>query len=310
MAIEVLLPALSPTMTEGTLAKWVKKEGETVIAGDVIAEVETDKATMEIEAIDDGTLQKILVEEGTEGIPINTPIGIIAEETPGSHVGIVPSRDDDNNVASEARTNAPREEAINPESKLAEQINQAVVEDGEKSKKRILASPLAKRMASQEKLNLAEIVGSGPGGRIVKADILDLLSKRAPDSTSVSERSVTSVEEAKSVTAEKPPSRVSRNTNMRKVIARRLTESKATIPHFYITLGIEIDKLLEVRSELNKEDNSPSLSINDFFIRATALALKSLPSANATWTEQDTLYHERVDIAVAVAVEGGLITPV
>lgn len=309
MAIEVLLPALSPTMTEGTLAKWLKKEGESVIAGDVIAEVETDKATMEIEAIDDGTLQKILVEEGTEGIPINTPIGIIVEESPEPHAEI-DSSGGDHDVALKGNTKVSRDEAINPEVKLEEQVNPVVAEDGEGVNKRILASPLAKRMASQEKLNLAEIAGSGPGGRIVKADILDLLSKRSPDSPSVSERIVTSVEEGKPVITEKPPFRASRNTNMRKVIARRLTESKATIPHFYITLGIEIDKLLEVRSELNKEDNSPSLSINDFFIRATALALKSLPSANATWTEQDTLYHERVDIAVAVAVEGGLITPV
>jgi len=309
MAIEVLLPALSPTMTEGTLAKWLKKEGESVIAGDVIAEVETDKATMEIEAIDDGTLQKILVEEGTEGIPINTPIGIIVEESLQPHAGVDPSGGGPD-VALKANSKVSPGEAINPEVKLIEQANPVVAKNREGYSKRILASPLAKRMASQEKLNLSETVGSGPGGRIVKADILDLLSKRSRDSTNVSEKIVSSVEEGKSVTREKPPFRASRNTNMRKVIARRLTESKTTIPHFYITLGIEIDKLLEVRSELNKEDSSPSLSINDFFIRATALALKSLPSANATWTEQDTLYHEQVDIAVAVAVEGGLITPV
>ena len=146
MAIEVLLPALSPTMTEGTLAKWLKKEGESVIAGDVIAEVETDKATMEIEAIDDGTLQKILVEEGTEGIPINTPIGIIAEETPGSHLVMNPSGDD-HDISLKANTKVSRTEAIKPEVKVLEQVNQAVAEDGKEYSKRILASPLAKRMA-------------------------------------------------------------------------------------------------------------------------------------------------------------------
>ena len=303
MTVEVLLPALSPTMTEGTLAKWLKKEGESVRAGDVIAEVETDKATMEIEAIDDGTLQSILIPEGTEGIPINTPIGIITEE------GAANERAND---LSEKATSSPPsiETVVPPAIEKAEIIvkgsadNLEVKQDAS-SRTRILASPLAKKMADQENLDLSTITGTGPKGRIVKEDILRAVNRgaRVPNAPG------TPVNNPQRVSDINIPFHATTNTNMRKVIARRLTEAKVSIPHFYMTIDIEVDKLLDIRAQLNDEENL-SLSINDFFIRATALALKSSPSANASWGVNETIYYERVDIAVAVAVPGGLLTPV
>tara|TARA_Y100000588_G_scaffold129157_1_gene141439 strand:- start:315 stop:1637 length:1323 start_codon:yes stop_codon:yes gene_type:complete len=304
MAVEVLLPALSPTMTEGTLAKWLKKEGESVKAGDVIAEVETDKATMEIEAIDDGTLQNILVPEGTEAIPINTPIGIIAEEGTA------------NEVEGDSLRSTPESELIQPvpTSKTEENVERSArdlqTNHNIDPKGRILASPLAKKMASQENLDLSTIRGTGPKGRVVKADVLDAVNKgfRQPILFEKKTPRSTTEKPQGSVVMDNPFHSIS-NTSMRKVIAQRLTESKSSIPHFYMTIGIEVDKLLDIRAQLNNEENI-SLSINDFFIRATALALKSLPEANASWGPEETTYYERVDVAVAVAVSGGLLTPV
>ena len=303
MAVEVLLPALSPTMTEGTLAKWLIKEGESVRAGDVIAEVETDKATMEIEAIDDGTLQSILIPEGTEGIPINTPIGIIAEEGTA------------NEVESDSSRSAPESELIQPvvTSKREENVERSTrdvqTSHNIDAKERILASPLAKKMASQENLDLSTITGTGPKGRIVKKDELDAVNKNFRQPILFEKTSKATMDEPQGFVVMENPFHTTSNTSMRKIIAQRLTESKSTIPHFYMTIGIEVDKLLDVRAQLNNEENL-SLSINDFFIRATALALKSLPAANASWGPEETIYYERVDLAVAVAVSGGLLTPV
>lgn len=301
MPVKILLPALSPTMTEGTLAKWLKKEGEEVHSGDIVAEVETDKATMEIETIEDGKLGRILIAEGTEGVPINTPIALILEE----------GEDDsalDTILTSEADALSPKAADVSnvelPKSNsAAEELITAP--DAVKSGARIFASPLAKKMARQAGLDLAQISGSGPNGRIVKADI---------ESTLLREKERASPTQATSATVPEVPPSVAptsvANSNMRKVIANRLTESKQTIPHFYLSIDCIIDNLLEVRSDLNSRSTIYKLSINDFVIRASALALRKVPAANASWTDEATILHSQVDISVAVAVKGGLITPI
>ena len=301
MPVKILLPALSPTMTEGTLAKWLKKEGEEVHSGDIVAEVETDKATMEIEVIEDGKLGRILIAEGTEGVPINTPIALILEE----------GEDDsalDTILTSEADALSPK--AVDVSNVELPKSNPAAEElitapDAVKGGARIFASPLAKKMARQAGLDLAQISGSGPNGRIVKADI---------ESTLLREKERASPTQATLATVpEVPPSVAATsvaNSNMRKVIASRLTESKQTIPHFYLSIDCIIDKLLEVRSDLNSRSTIYKLSINDFVIRASALALRKVPAANASWTDEATILHSQVDISVAVAVKGGLITPI
>ncbi|MBT07607.1 MAG: pyruvate dehydrogenase complex dihydrolipoamide acetyltransferase [Rhodospirillaceae bacterium] len=300
MAVEVLLPALSPTMTEGTLAKWLKKEGETIRAGDVLAEVETDKATMEIEAIDDGTLEKILIPEGTDGIPINTPIGIIAEEGVVNEVKNSPLI----SALTETKLTQPPLAGKTEESVKDEQTHHNVNSEG-----RILASPLAKKMALQENLDLSTIRGTGPKGRIVKGDVLEAVNKSFQQPNFSEKKPKGTMAKSQESVVLDNPFHTASNTSMRRVIAQRLSESKSTIPHFYMTIGVEIDKLLDIRTQLNNEEEL-SLSINDFFIRATALALKSLPTANASWGLEETIYYERVDVAVAVAVPGGLLTPV
>ena len=308
MPVEVLLPALSPTMTEGTLAKWLKKEGETVKAGDVIAEVETDKATMEIEAIDDGTLQSILIPEGTEGIPINTPIGIIVEEGVDDESKINPVGD----LSTDSLTNNASHSELPPDGKkVVRQKTEIPQSEGQQSlEERIFISPLAKRMAAQESIDISTITGTGPKGRIVKADILKVLDKDLLEPNISGKIPMDPRESSKKGSETSAPFHTIGNTNMRKIISRRLVESKSTVPHFYLTLGMEIDKLLEARTILNTETDNFAISINDFFIRATALALKAVPSANASWGPDETLYYDRVDMAVAVAVPGGLLTPV
>jgi len=307
MAVEVLLPALSPTMTEGTLAKWLKKEGESVRAGDVIAEVETDKATMEIEAIDDGTLLSILIPEGTEGIPINTPIGIIAEEGVSHEVASDVSVKDSRSL-SETEPVQPKA-ATKTEVIAKGSLDDLRPKQNISANGRILASPLAKKMASQENLDLSTLTGTGPKGRIVKGDVLKAVNKGVRELNASQIIPGATAEDPRQVSDLDVPFHATTNNNMRKIIARRLSESKATIPHFYLTIEMEVDQLLDVRTRLNNEKDL-SLSINDFFIRATALALKSFPLANASWGTDETIYYERVDVAVAVAVPGGLLTPV
>mgnify|MGYP001356418381 CR=1 FL=1 len=301
MPVKILLPALSPTMTEGTLVKWLKKEGEEINSGDIVAEVETDKATMEIEAIEDGKLGRILIAEGTEAVPINTPIALILEE----------GEDDsalDTILTSEADAASPKPvDVSNVELPKSDPTAEKPITapDAVKSGVRIFASPLAKRMARQAGLDLAQILGSGPKGRIVKADIESALLRKKEGASPTQATSATVPEVLPSVTATPVA-----NSNMRKVIANRLTESKQTIPHFYLSIDCIIDNLLEVRSDLNNRSTIYKLSINDFVIRASALALKKVPAANASWTDDATILHGQVDISVAVAVEGGLITPI
>ncbi len=287
MPIRILMPALSPTMTEGNLTKWMVKEGDSVAAGDVIAEIETDKATMEVEAVDEGKVGRILVAEGTEGVAVNSTIAVLLEEDED------PSALDD--MADEPAAPAPPAAETPPPPAAAPAAAPAA--DGE----RILASPLARRMAAQAGLELTAISGTGPKGRIVKADIEAALAGATP------------AVKAAPVAAPSIPGtgyRVEPLTNMRKVIARRLQESKQTIPHFYLSIDCNLDALLDIRKQLNERTPDLKLSVNDFVIRAAALALAKVPAANASWMEDGIHIYDDIDVAVAVAVEAGLITPI
>ena len=308
MPISVLMPALSPTMTEGTLAKWAKAEGDRVESGDVLAEIETDKATMEIEAVDEGTLGKILVAEGTEGIPVNTPIALILEE--GEDASALDAAPKAAPPAVEAPAAPPPQAAPEsaPEPAPAAPKPTAAPASGS----RVIASPLARRLAARENLDLARIPGSGPHGRIVKADIEAALAAgggKAPAAPTTAPASPTP--ELSGL----PGHTAIPNSAMRKTVARRLTESSQTVPHFYLTIDCELDKLLALRRELNARspgdgEGAYKISVNDFIIKASALALMRVPEANAMWTDDAILIFERADISVAVSVEGGLITPI
>ena len=302
MPIEILMPALSPTMTEGNLAKWTVKEGDKIKSGQVIAEIETDKATMEVEAVDEGVMGKIIVPAGTEAVKVNQLIALLLEEgedkaalegykAKDSGFRIQDSGKKEENKSEPAQTiiTAPESRILNPES----------------SSGRIFASPLAKRIAASEGVPLDYIQGSGPHGRIVKEDVL----KAAAGGGAGRGRVMRHPQEFTKIP----------NGNMRKVIARRLTESKQTVPHFYLTVECELDKLLDIRKDLNFEaealagkEKKPAykLSVNDFIIKAVSLALKKVPAANASWSDEAILQYNNVDISVAVAIEGGLITPI
>jgi pyruvate dehydrogenase E2 component (dihydrolipoamide acetyltransferase) len=317
MPIPVTMPALSPTMEEGTLAKWLVKEGQAISAGDVIAEIETDKATMEVEAVDEGTVGRIMVAEGTEGVKVNTVIAVLLEEgedkgaLAGFDAGAAPAPKADAKPAPQEHPKAAPAPTPKPAAQPVAAAPAPKVAAGGGSD-RIIASPLARRMAAQSGLDLAALSGSGPKGRIVKADIEAALSGGAPVQqaatvTALPQRAPAAPIQPGAAYTEVP------NNNMRKVIARRLTESKQQVPHFYLTIDCEIDKLLAMRKELNErgaKNEAYKLSVNDFVIRAAALALKKVPSANASWTDAATLRYDSVDISVAVAVANGLITPV
>ncbi|WP_119458669.1 pyruvate dehydrogenase complex dihydrolipoamide acetyltransferase [Rhodospirillaceae bacterium SYSU D60014] len=319
MPIKVLMPALSPTMTEGNLAKWHKQEGDAVQPGDVIAEIETDKATMEVEAVDEGKLGKILVPEGSEGVKVNAVIALLLEE--GEEESALK---DGGGVAAPVETPKaapPEEPKPSPEPAKAEapapapapakagapESAPAPRHDGED---RVFASPLARRMAAQAGLDLTGVTGSGPNGRIVKTDIDAALSR--PE-TRAEARPEPAPAEAPAAAREAglPAFTEQPNSNMRKVIARRLSEAKREAPHFYLTIDCEIDALLKIRQDLNgRADGKYKLSVNDFVIRASALALRQVPAANASWTEAAIRLYQSADISVAVAIPNGLITPV
>lgn len=315
MTIEILMPALSPTMTEGTLASWLKKEGDKVEPGDVIAEIETDKATMEVESIDEGTLGKILIPAGSENVPVNTVIALLLEEgedkkalaaykpakpEPVAEVAEEPAEPAAEAVAPAAQAPAPTAAPSAPT--VAPQA--AVLPLPSSGEERVKASPVAKRVAAQAGIDISALIGSGPKGRIIKSDVEDAVKRGG----------VSGVVRRNPVELEQVP-----NSGMRKVIARRLSESKQQIPHFYLSLDCNIDKLLEARKDLNdkaaeglNEEEKPTykLSVNDFIIKATALALKKIPQANASWYDDAIVLYNNVDIAIAVATDGGLITPI
>jgi len=316
MPIEILMPALSPTMTEGNVTKWLKKEGDEVHSGDVLAEIETDKATMEFEAVDDGRLGRILVPEGAEGIKVNQPIALLLGEGEDPSALDKLAEKSATPVASASPAEPPRAAEPRPAA-------QPAPGRGGNGKGRIFASPLARRMAQQAGLDLTAITGSGPQGRIVKADIEAALSAERPQAAPA--RPVAQPQPAPPVTpapvpalskervlalAGNPPYTERPLTAMRRVIARRLTEAKQTVPHFYLTVDCEIDELLKFRAELNGKSDAYRISVNDFVIRAAALALRQVPAANASWSDEAILLWDTVDIAVAVALEDGLITPI
>ena len=305
MAIEIFMPALSPTMEHGTLAKWLVKEGDEVSSGDMLCEIETDKATMEYEGIDDGVIAKILVSEGTEDVAVGTVIALLAEEgediasievAPKAAVKAEPVPV----TAAEPEKAAPKPAVIAPAPAPAP----APVVPTPQSGDRIKASPLARRIAQQKGLDISTIAGSGPKGRIVKADV-----ETAKAGAQVSAPLAAAAPVA--VPTETPFEEIKLN-NMRKTIARRLTESKQTVPHFYLTIDCELDKLLALRKEANadSENTGVKLSVNDFIIKAVALALKKVPDANASFAGDKIYKYKRADISVAVAIDGGLITPV
>lgn len=316
MPITITMPALSPTMTEGTLAKWLVSEGDSIASGDVIAEIETDKATMEVETIDEGTMGRILVAEGTENVAVNTPIAVVLEDGEDASAldgyepkgGAAPAAP----PAQEAKADspAPAAKADAPAAK-AEAPAQAKSDGG-----RVFASPLARRMAAQAGLELSAIKGSGPNGRIVKADV-EAAAKggAAKPSAAPDEKAPAAAPAAAPTTAEQLPFEPSFDleplSSMRKIIARRLTESKQTVPHFYLTVECELDNLLALRKELNERaDGAFKLSVNDLVIKAVAVALTKVPAANSSYTDEGIKLYHHADVAVAVASDRGLITPV
>ncbi|GGC58377.1 acetyltransferase component of pyruvate dehydrogenase complex [Siccirubricoccus deserti] len=326
MATNILMPALSPTMTEGTLSRWLKKEGDQVKAGDIIAEIETDKATMEVEAVDEGVLGKILVGDGTQGVKVNDPIAVLVE--PGE---AVPSGGAKAPEPAQSASAAPAIEAVKEAGgKVAGAAEQPVPApaasaspspqpqppkaNGHAGGERIFVSPLAKRMAQQAGLDLGGLTGSGPAGRIVKADVEAALAKGPAPAPAAAAPAPAAKPAAPAPVVTAPHTAVP-NSTIRKVIARRLSESKQTIPHFYVTMDFEIDALLKLRADLNAKSpkDGPAsfrLSVNDLVIKAVAAALRRFPDVNAMWTEDAILQFQDVDISVAVSTPTGLITPI
>mgnify|MGYP000594262723 CR=1 FL=1 len=312
MAVEILMPALSPTMEEGTLAKWLVKEGDVVKSGQILAEIETDKATMEFEAVDEGIVGKLLIAEGTGGVKVNTPIAILLDE--GEKLGAAPAA-------------APAKAAAAPVAAAASAAVAAAVAAPSAAAApagaRVFASPLARRIAAEKGLDLTRVQGSGPHGRIVKADVeaakpvaaapVAAAAATAPVSATAAAAMPTGMaaETVMKMYADRPYEEVALD-GMRRTIAARLTEAKQTIPHFYLRRDVRLDALMAFREQLNKqlEVRGVKLSVNDFIIKASALALQAVPNANAVWAGDRILRIKPSDVAVAVAIDGGLFTPV
>jgi pyruvate dehydrogenase E2 component (dihydrolipoamide acetyltransferase) len=331
MPIELKMPALSPTMEEGTLAKWLVKEGDEVASGDILAEIETDKATMEFEAVDEGKVAKILVPEGTDGVKVGQPIAILAGEgedansaaaeapkksSPPAGEGGAAKAAEGEGAAGPAPSPPKAPPASTPPHPAQAAPEQPVGHAGgvptaaapspaRGEGGRVKASPLAKRIAAEKGIDLSSVQGSGPGGRIVKAD-LEAAPAKAEAPARAAPAAATPAEPGEI------PHEVVKLSNMRKTIARRLTEAKQTIPHYYLTVDIQLDALLKLRSELNKglEPRGIKLSVNDLLIKALAMALIEVPTANVSFGGDHMVEYKRADISVAVATEGGLITPI
>jgi pyruvate dehydrogenase E2 component (dihydrolipoamide acetyltransferase) len=320
MPVDILMPALSPTMEKGNLAKWLKKEGDKVKPGDVIAEIETDKATMEYEAIDEGTLARIVVPAGTQDVPVNQLIAVLAED--GEDVKAA--------AATAGKTAAPPKAAapaaapsVAAAPAVPKPAPQVMAGDGSRGAQRVFSSPLARRLAKDAGIDLGRVQGSGPHGRIIARDVEAARSGRASAPPAAAQAPTPALPPAapsdEKVRALFAPGsyELVPHDNIRKVIARRLVEAKLTIPHFYLTLDCRIGRLLAARDEINAaapkdKDGKPAykISVNDFVIKALALALQKVPDANVTWTEAAMLRHRHSDIGVAVSIPGGLITPV
>ena len=306
MPTELKMPALSPTMEEGTLAKWLVKEGDVVKSGDLLAEIETDKATMEFEAVDEGTVVKILVAEGSDGVKVGTAIALIAGEGESADAPA---------AAPVAAAKAPEEKAPEPaapakgggETPTTAPAPIAAPKAGD----RVKASPLARRLAEAQGIDLASLTGSGPGGRIVRADLGSAAGGAKPAAAAQAAAPTAAATPAKPFETDIPHDSV-KLSNMRKTIARRLTESKQQIPHIYLTVDIQLDALLKLRGELNASlsGRGVKLSVNDMLIKALALALIEVPECNVSFAGDTLIKYSRADISVAVSIEGGLITPI
>ncbi len=314
MATNILMPALSPTMTEGTLARWLKKEGETIKAGDIIAEIETDKATMEVEAVDEGVLGRILVPDGTANVKVNAPIAVLVED--GESVGDAPE-------AAPAKVEAPASAAAAAVPQPAPAPAQALTNGHDAG--RIFASPLARRMAKQAGLDLSALKGSGPNGRIIRVDIEAaqkggtkpaVMPQAAPTpQPAAAPAGMPTIQPAPKAAPITAPHQLVPNSTMRKVISRRLTESHQQVPNFFVTMDCEIDALLKLRADLNAKspkdgDAAFKLSINDLVIKAAAATLRRVPKLNASYTDEAMVLYDDVDISVAVSMPDGLITPI
>ncbi len=296
MSIDILMPALSPTMEEGTLSKWLIKEGDQVVSGDLIAEIETDKATMEVESIEDGTVGKLLVQEGEEGIKVNSPIAILLFD--GETISDHKKNDDVKEVKKELSKIDLSEDEIPTTSKETSIDNyEDQVIDEKLNSNRIFATPLAKRLAKQKDIDLSLIAGSGPNGRILKFDIQSLNDRKE----NIIINNSIDIKKFETV----------KNSMMRKTIADRLVKSKNEAPHFYLSIDCNIDELLKIRSSINSKSNDKyKISVNDMIIKAASASLLKVPQANASWESENTKYYNTTDISVAVAIEGGLITPI
>ena len=314
MPIQILMPALSPTMTEGNVASWLKNEGDQVAAGDILCEIETDKATMEVEATDEGTLARIVVPAGTEGVAVNAVIGLILEEDEDASAldggeAAAPA------AAPAAAAEPAAEPAAAPPAAPSPGGNGATPPaPAREPGARIFASPLARRMAKQAGLALEAIAGTGPNGRIVKADIEAAIAASAaapapaavaPDPAAAPVAPPAPAPAAPAAAYQDAPA-----STMRRVIAQRLQEAKREVPHFYLTVDCAVDALLETRAQLNERSDAYKLSVNDFVIRAAALALRKVPAANASWVDGALRQYASADVSVAVAIEDGLITPI
>ncbi|MCE8506933.1 pyruvate dehydrogenase complex dihydrolipoamide acetyltransferase [Ruegeria pomeroyi] len=317
MPTEILMPALSPTMEEGTLAKWLVKEGDTVSSGDLLAEIETDKATMEFEAVDEGIVGKILVPEGTEGVKVNTPIAVLLEE--GESAGDIASAPKAAPAAAAGNEAAPAASEAPAAAPTAAPAAPKGADGG-----RVFASPLARRIAADKGLDLSQIAGSGPHGRIVKADVIGATAPAAAPAPAAAAPAPAPAAAAPAAAPSGPSADMVARMyegreyeevkldGMRKTIAARLSEAKQTIPHFYLRRDIKLDALMKFRAQLNKqlEGRGVKLSVNDFIIKAVANALQQVPDCNAVWAGDRVLKLKPSDVAVAVAIEGGLFTPV
>ena len=305
MPIKVSMPALSPTMTAGNLAKWVKKEGDKIKPGDVIAEIETDKATMEVESVDEGVLAKIVIAQGTQNVPVGTLMAIILEDGEDAKAvdAIVAEA-----AISQANTHEPSLRGAEGDAAISRDKSTPVVSHEipdnrntisgmtNNTSSRIFASPLAKRIAADKGVNLASMQGSGPHGRIIKSDVENMRSGSA-----------------KSIGRNAKEFNLEPHSNIRKIIAARLVESKQNVPHFYLNIECMIDNALSIRADINEmatDTKHHKISVNDLIIKASAMALRDVPHANASWSNDGIMLYNNVDVSVAVAIDGGLITPV
>ena len=325
MSIEIKMPALSPTMEEGTLAKWLVKEGDTVKSGDIMAEIETDKATMVFEAVDEGTIAKILIAEGTDGVKVGAVIAILAEEGEDAASVSAPTKSETPQPAakeSEAKPNPADPNKTGSEAKPVERTVTQAEDHGRPADAgasdkggRVKASPLARRIAADKGIDLSGLSGSGPNGRIVKADVEGAKPGAAPAAAKADAAPTAApapVAVAKPATVPDIPHEATKLSNMRKTIARRLTESKQTVPHIYLTVDIQLDALLKLRGELNAslESRGVKLSVNDMLVKALAQALIAVPKCNVMFTPDQLISFKRADISVAVSTPSGLITPI